>query len=45
MRVLDIQDLKAPNPPQKSRSTSVKLRFDKQKAQTKTKKKTMIRKC
>lgn len=44
MRVLEVADLKAPAPPLKTRSASVKVRMDKQKYSTKTKKKTMMRK-
>ena len=43
-RVLSVKDLKAPAPPNKTRNTSVKMRFDKQKMATKVKKKSMFRK-
>jgi len=44
LRVLGVDNLRPPQLPAKTRSVSVKLRMDKQKFSTKTKKKTMIRK-
>merc|ERR1711957_678457 len=42
MRVIEVTDMKAPAPPLKTRSASVKVRMDKQKFSTKIKKKTNI---
>jgi hypothetical protein len=44
MRVLDVQNLKPPVAPQKTRSISLKLRVDKQRETTKVRKKSMHRK-